>query len=147
MKNGSVRSGITLHMLSILSSFCQIIEVILLRAYAAFWDSLSGNKLFDEALIELDGGQIVRMPELGARLSVGDKGPASIQTTAHGYFWRASGYFAATYIWDGKSIRNFWRSFQQFAYCSVHDTHCSSYFLACNKSECKLLFFCLGLIS
>jgi hypothetical protein len=42
--------------------------------------------MFDEALIELDGGKIVRMPEMTSRLSVGDRGSASIQTTAHGYF-------------------------------------------------------------
>lgn len=33
--------------------------------------------MFDEAVIEMAGGNIVRLPELSARLSTGQKGPVS----------------------------------------------------------------------
>lgn len=34
--------------------------------------------MFDEAVVEMDSGNIVRLPELSARLTVGEKGPVRI---------------------------------------------------------------------
>ena len=33
--------------------------------------------MFDEAIVEMSTGQLVRLPELSARLAVGEKGPVS----------------------------------------------------------------------
>lgn len=33
--------------------------------------------MFDEAWVEVAGGELVRLPELSARLAVGEKGPVS----------------------------------------------------------------------
>ena len=34
-------------------------------------------QMFDEAWVEVSGGNLVRLPELSARLAVGEKGPVS----------------------------------------------------------------------
>lgn len=41
--------------------------------------------MFDEAVVEMDSGAIVRLPELSARLAVGEKGPVRPEsvTEAH----------------------------------------------------------------
>ena len=33
--------------------------------------------MFDEASVEVSGGTLVRLPELSARLAIGEKGPVS----------------------------------------------------------------------
>ena len=35
------------------------------------------EQMFDEAWVEVSGGNLVRLPELSARLAVGEKGPVS----------------------------------------------------------------------
>ena len=34
-------------------------------------------QIFDEAIVQLGGGGLVRVPQLGGRLQVGDRGPVS----------------------------------------------------------------------
>ncbi|KAK7064351.1 isocitrate lyase [Favolaschia claudopus] len=46
-------------------------------------------ELFDEVLVEISSGQIIRMPELGSRFSVGEKGPDILPqptSTVHSLF-------------------------------------------------------------
>ena len=39
--------------------------------------------MFDEAVVEMGSGTLVRLPELSARLSVGERGPVSPKTFSH----------------------------------------------------------------
>lgn len=34
--------------------------------------------MFDEAIVEMSSGTLVRLPELSARLAVGERGPVSL---------------------------------------------------------------------
>jgi hypothetical protein len=39
--------------------------------------SFLNTQVFDEAIVQVSSGQLVRLPELGSRLNVGDTGPVS----------------------------------------------------------------------
>ena len=63
--------------------------------------------MFDEAWVEVSGGNLVRLPELSARLAVGEKGPVSLG--AHSTHFRdihsVTGYLATA---DVNGARDFW---------------------------------------
>ncbi|KAJ7042399.1 hypothetical protein C8F04DRAFT_1207920 [Mycena alexandri] len=63
------------------------------RTYAEVGDYVTYDdwigQLYDEVLVEISSGEIVRLPELGSRLSVGEKGPDIIPppaSTVHNLF-------------------------------------------------------------
>ena len=41
--------------------------------------------MFDEAVIDMGNGNLVRVPELSARLDVGERGPVSVVHAAKSY--------------------------------------------------------------
>jgi hypothetical protein len=54
----------------------QVVEVILL-AYTIVSHRPDPYELFDEAVVDVSNGQLVRLPELSSRLTVGEKGSVS----------------------------------------------------------------------
>jgi ubiquitin-conjugating enzyme E2 O len=40
--------------------------------------------MFDEAIVEMSSGTLVRLPELSARLAVGEKGPVRLEAVCCG---------------------------------------------------------------
>jgi len=50
----------------------KIIEVRAIHYYAHYYIQLV--QVFDESIIEASGGKLVRLPEIGSRLAVGDQG-------------------------------------------------------------------------
>jgi hypothetical protein len=56
-----------------------VIEVCSIYLFEGF-DIINGQ-LFDESIIEVFNGKLIRLPELGSRLTVGEKGNVSLTTS------------------------------------------------------------------
>ena len=56
--------------------------------------------MFDEAWVEVAGGELVRLPELSARLAVGEKGPVSGYTQFSTYWVNSlsAGYHTSSWL-------------------------------------------------
>jgi hypothetical protein len=60
----------------------QVVEVRPL-AHTIAYRRPDPHKLFDEAVVDVSNGQLVRLPELSSRLTVGDKGSVSCSPLLH----------------------------------------------------------------
>ena len=63
-------------------------------------------KMFDEAVIDMGSGNLVRVPELSARLAVGEKGPVGAASASnHALLTSVTGRPSSTHVWSTRSLR------------------------------------------
>lgn len=92
--------------------------------------------MFDEAWVEVSGGNLVRLPELSARLAVGEKGPVSDRPyqVYNRIIMRSLGYIATAHVHRSGNLWIPTRQYttEQLRHSRLCEAHCSCHRLACN---------------
>lgn len=95
--------------------------------------------MFDEAWVEVSGGNLIRLPELSARLLIGEKGnvsayaPFAAQRDSWSMIW-FSGYPSASHV---NCTRNFrfptgWHAAKCYRHCGLREAYCACSSMACH---------------